>query len=363
MRSAPIYLFFSICFLAASCNNKKGVDVSDIELEVSIERFDKELVGRKSEVGGRRSEAGRIESGVKSLGEMTEEQAEQLRKKYTWFYDDYMEQMLSVGSPASGPAYLNTLASVLQNKDYLELKSSVEKAFPDLTKQEAELNDAFKHVRYYYPKQTIPRLITFISGFAVQTPIGNDYIGIGLDMFLGKEGERFYPALRQSIPHYIARRFTPENITPRVIEAFVREEMYPEQDQDRSLLAKMVYNGKILYMMDSFMPEVADTLKIGYTTQQMQWCRENEGGIWAYLLENELLFNSDYMKIQKYLAEAPFTPGIGENSDSAPKIGIWTGWQIVRKYMKENPDVTLQQLMAEKDAQKILTEAKYKPKM
>ncbi len=366
MRSAPIYLFFSICFLAASCNNKKGVDVSDIELEVFIERFDKELGSLTLEDGNRRSEVGGQKSEVRGLNSEAidlAKKAELLRKKYTWFYDDYMEQMLSVGSPASGPAYLNTLARVLQNKDYLELKSSVEKAFPDLTKQEVELNDAFKHVRYYYPKQTIPRLITFISGFAVQTPIGNDYIGIGLDMFLGKEGERFYPALRQSIPHYIARRFTPENITPRVIEAFVREEMYPEQDQDRSLLAKMVYNGKILYMMDSFMPEVADTLKIGYTTQQMQWCQENEGGIWAYLLENELLFNSDYMKIQKYLAEAPFTPGIGENSDSAPKIGIWTGWQIVRKYMKENPDVTLQQLMAEKDAQKILTEAKYKPKM
>jgi hypothetical protein len=182
-------------------------------------------------------------------------------------------------------------------------------------------------------------------------------------MFLGSYGEKFYPALRQSIPQYIARRFTPENVAPRVIEAFVREEMYPEQDQDRSLLAKMIYNGKILYMMDAFMPEVADTLKIGYTTRQLAWCQENEGGIWAYLLENDLLFNSDYMEIQKYLAEAPFTPGVGENSNSAPKLGLWTGWQIVRKYMDKNPDVTLQQLMLEKDPQKILTDSKYKPKL
>ncbi|MGB4399613.1 MAG: gliding motility lipoprotein GldB [Daejeonella sp.] len=352
MRNARIYLFFSICLIAASCNNKKGADVSEIKLEISIDRFDRDLEGMKSEFGVRRSEANDLM-----------EKAEGLRKKYTWFYDDYMEQMLSVGSPAEGPSYLNNLAAVLQNKDYLELKASVDQAFPDMSAQEEELNNAFKHVRYYYPKQKVPRLITFISGFAVQTPIGNDYIGIGLDMFLGKHGGKFYPALRQSIPQYIARRFTPEHITPRVVEAFVREEMFPEQDKDRSLLTKMVYNGKILYMMDSFMPEVADTLKIGYTEQQIQWCEENEGGIWAYLLENELLFNSDYMKIQKYLAEAPFTPGIGENSESAPKLGIWTGWQIVRKYMQENPDVTLQQLMVEKDAQKILTEAKYKPKM
>ncbi|MES3017106.1 MAG: gliding motility lipoprotein GldB [Bacteroidota bacterium] len=343
MRNTQIYLFFFICFAAASCNNKKGPDVSQINLKVSIERFDKEL------------------NTITSSN--LEQKTQDLRKKYTWFYDDYMSQMLSAGSPAAGPSYLNTLASVLQNADYLELKSTVEKAFPDMGNHEEELTEAFKHVRYYYPRQKIPRVITFISGFAVQTPIGNDYVGIGLDMFLGSNGQKFYPALRESIPHYIARRFTPENITPRVIEAFVKEELYPEKDEDRSLLAKMIYNGKVLYAMDSFMPETGDTLKIGYTGKQLEWCEENEGGIWAYLLENELLFNSDYMQIQKYLAEAPFTPGIGENSESAPKLAIWTGWQIVRKYMERNPEVTLQKLLLEKDAQKILSESKYKPKL
>jgi hypothetical protein len=41
---------------------------------------------------------------------------------------------------------------------------------------------------------------------------------------------------------------------------------------------------------------------------------------------------------------------------------VWVGWQIVRKYMQENKDVTLQQLMAQKDAQYILNGSKYKPK-
>jgi hypothetical protein len=186
---------------------------------------------------------------------------------------------------------------------------------------------------------------------------------MGLDMFLGSNGDKFYPALRQSIPQYIARRFTPQNITPRVLEAFIRENMFAEEDNDRNLLSKMVYNGKILYLMDSFMPELSDTLKIGYTAEQLEWCKQNEGGIWAYFLQNELLFDSDAIKIQKYLAEAPFTPGLGENSDSAPKLGMWTGWQIVRKYMEKNPEVSLQDLMLEKDPQKILTASKYKPKI
>jgi hypothetical protein len=39
------------------------------------------------------------------------------------------------------------------------------------------------------------------------------------------------------------------------------------------------------------------------------------------------------------------------------------GWQIVRKYMEENPNITLQQLMSERDAEKILRASGYKPKI
>jgi gliding motility-associated lipoprotein GldB len=341
MRHFQIYLFFLICLAALSCNSKKSVDISNIKLNIPIERFDQELSGLNSD----------------SISEI----APVLRKKYTWFYDDYMEKMVGAG-PTWDTVYYTNLRSILRNKDYLELSSTVAQTFPSLEKQQLELNQAFRYIKYYYPKQKFPRLISFISGFAVQTPIGNDYIGIGLDMFLGKNGDRFYPALRQSIPQYISRRFNPENISPRVIEAFIREEMFLENDADRTLISKMVYNGKILYFMDSVLPAITDILKIGYSTEQLEWCKENEAGIWAYFLENDLLFESDYMKIQRYLSEAPFTPGLGENSSSAPKLGVWTGWQIVRQYMEKNPDISVQQLMLEKDAQKILAGSKYKPR-
>jgi len=326
---------------ALSCNNKKLPDISKIKVSIPIERFDQEL--------------NHVNPDSISI------KAPNLRKKYTWFYDDYMEKMISAGSTQDTAYYVN-LHTILQNKDYHELRSAVALTFPDLNKQQDELEQAFRFIRYYYPKQKFPRIISFISGFAVQTPIGNDYIGIGLDMFLGKNGDRFYPALRQSLPQYISRRFSPENISPRVIEAFIREDMFPENDTDRSLLSKMIYNGKILYFMDTVLPETTDSVKIGYTAEQLQWCKEYEANIWAYFLENELLFNTDYLKIQKYLAEAPFTPGIGENSSSAPKLGVWTGWQIVRQYMEKNPDISLPQLMLEKDDQKILASSKYKPR-
>ena len=338
-RRGQIYLIF-ICLLAAACKNKKDVDVSTIKLDLTIERFDKELFALTPQ-----------QVSVK---------APLLKQKYGHFYGDYMESILGVG-PVTDTAYYQQLRTVLSNKDYKELAAEVARTFPELDKEEEKLKDAYKHILYFYPKAKVPRIISFFSGFSVQTPVGNDYIGIGLDMFLGRQS-RFYPALVQSIPQYISRRFTPENITPRVMEGYIREDMFPDQDEDRSMLSKMIYNGKILYMMGAVMPQVSDSLIVGYTAEQFKWAEINQPEVWAYFLENNLLFETDYNKIQKYLTDAPFTPGVGTDSKSAPKLAVFTGWQIVKKYMENNPEVTLQQLMLEKDEQKILNASKYKPR-
>ena len=332
--------FFFITLALAACNNQKDVDLSKINLKVNIERFDKDL-GSLS---------------VKTV----RQQAPLLQKKYGNFYSDFMDGMLGAGHTGDTTYYTN-LRTILSSPDFNALKEEVSLKYPDMNKQESELTDAFKHIKYYYPKQKLPRLISFFSGFAVQTPIGNDYIGIGLDMFLGADS-KFYPAIRQSVPLYISKKFSPENITPRVMETFIREEIFPEPEALNTLLDRMIYNGKILYFMDATMPAISDSLKIGYTAAQLEWCKTFEPQIWAYFLENNLLYDTDYMKIQKYLTEAPFTPGIGEKNESAPKLALFIGWQIVKKYMDENSNIQLQDLMKETDYQMILAKSKYKPK-
>ena len=73
-----------------------------------------------------------------------------------------------------------------------------------------------------------------------------------------------------------------------------------------------------------------------------------------------MLFSAEQKKYAKYLEEAPFTAGLANNS--APRIGIWCGWQIVKNYMNNNPSISFDELWKEKDAQKILKLATYKPK-
>lgn len=320
-----------------SCRQSSRPDVSNIQVNIKIERFDNELFAGKN----------------KNITAVDQ----QLGSKYGVFYDDFIHRILD-------SRYSNTesLANLYKDQAYIDLSKEVDSVFPNLKAQEEGLSETFKYIKYYYPKAKIPKFISFASGFAYQMPVGDNYLGVGLDMFLGKDS-KFYRAIVQSVPLYLSRRFTPEYIVPRVAETYAHEELFAEPDDNRTLLAKMIFQGKVLYFLDQVLPEnISDSTKIGYTQQQIDWTQNFEGDIWAYFLENNYLYETDYQKIQVFLSEGPFTPGLGENRDSAPKLGVWIGWQIVRKYMKEHQDITLQQLMADNDAQKILNQSKYKPK-
>lgn len=339
------HLFFLVAIAVSACKNHKRIDVSNIHVDVKIERFDKEFDAMRTMPMG--------------------PQVAYLQKKYGVFYHDFIGLILQDPDVnTKDTTYFKLLRQVFANQAYNDLKHDVDSVYnykDGLDKQNEELTDAFRHIKYYFPKQQLPKLYAYYSGFEAQKIIGNRYLGIGLDLFLGSDS-RFYPSLTNAYPHYLSRFFNKENITPRVVEVVVRENMFPESDSSKTLLSKMIYNGKIMYFMDQVMPDVGDSTKIGYTSIQIKWCEDFKSKIWAYFLDENLLYESDYPKIQKYFNEAPFTPGLGEKNESAPKLAIWTGWQIVKQYMDKHPEVTLPALMADADPQKILNESKYKGK-
>jgi gliding motility-associated lipoprotein GldB len=342
-KTKQIYLFFLIAALLSACiHGKNKVDVSNIPVTVKIERFDKDFDLMKTRPMA--------------------QQAAYLKHKYGAFYHDFIALLLQDNTiNTNDTAYFALLHRVFATQDYKDLKHDIDSVYPNLDKPQAGLTDAFRHIKYYFPQKKLPAVYAFFSGFEAQTVIGDGYAGIGLDLFLGSNS-RFYPALTAAYPRYLSRHFNEQNICPRLVEGIAREDMFPEADSDKTMLQRMIYEGKIMYFMDDILPDTPDTLKISYTAAQLKWCKEFQSKIWAYFLDQSLLYSTDNLQLQKYLGEAPFTPGIGDQNESAPKLAVWTGWQIVRAYMAKHPDVTLPQLMADNDAQKILNDSHYRPK-
>ena len=99
--------------------------------------------------------------------------------------------------------------------------------------------------------------------------------------------------------------------------------------------------------------------KIGFTEDQMRWCRNNEKQMWTHLVEEKLLFSSDPLVIRKLVEDAPHTGYY--TSESPGRAAVWQGWQIVKAFARENPQLSLHQILSQRDYQELLRKSKYNP--
>jgi hypothetical protein len=107
------------------------------------------------------------------------------------------------------------------------------------------------------------------------------------------------------------------------------------------------------------LPDKADSVIFGFTAKQIKWCKNNEKTMWITLIEDKLLFSTDYFTIRKLTELAPYTTQF--TNESPGKACNWIGYNIISKYMKNNPETSLRELMDNDDYHKIFEQAKYKP--
>ena len=227
--------------------------------------------------------------------------------------------------------------------------------FPDISLLEMDLTDSFKHYHYHFPHKVIPEIVTYVSRFNQSVVTMEGYIGIGLDKYLGPETEYYK---RLGLHSYMIMNMKPSKISSDCMMAWLLSE-YEMNDSAYNLLAEMIYNGQILYAVKSMLPMQQDSLIMGFTADQMAFCRANEEQMWEYLVENKLLFETDRFEISKFTGYGPFTSDF--TNASPARAAVWMGWRIVEQYARRNPELSLAGLMELDDYQKILTESKYNP--
>ena len=236
-----------------------------------------------------------------------------------------------------------------------EAFDEAQKLFPDLKTIETEITEALRHHKYYFPDSNLPKVFSMVSGFNYSIASADSIFAIGLDKYLGRKN-KFYDMLQ--IPEYKQRVMGKEYIVPDFMRAWMTIE-FPNTNKNETLLNEMIYQGKLLYLVDAMIPKTNDTLKIGFTKKQLTWCEEHEKDVWGLLVKNKFLYSTQMDVISKFTGEGPFTTGLVKESPA--RTGVWLGWKIVRKYMESNPKIKLDGLMKEADSQKILSLSKYKP--
>ena len=320
-------------------NNKHVKDLSAHQIELDIKRTEGSVFAL---------------NGIKEYLEWN-----QTDTIFSSVYINGIMQDITGGYMRTKEQHAEALLQFVQNGDMRHLYRTVDSTFHDFDKIEDQLNDAFSYFNYHFGDSNIPTIYTFVSPFYYNTVTFGKNLGIGLDMYLGPRFEPYYtPGL--NFPQFKINKFRKSSIVADAVKSWLMS-VFPKNDEDRRLISEMLYEGKILYAMDALLPHEADSIKIGYEKGQIEWCRENELQVWDHLIAEDLLYSRDQLKYRGVLGDGPFSKGVNVPQESSPRMAVWTGWQIVRRYMELNPEITLAELMKDTDCDRILRKSAYKP--
>lgn len=314
----PILLLF-VLFSLVSCNRKSELEktIDAIPVQVEIERFDKEY----------------YEAPIEDLAK--------IKAKYPHLF----------------PVHIPDSVWIEKKQDTLftELYTEVQKKFPNTDQLEKELTSLFKHIKYYFPNQRIPKINTIIAevDYHFKTFYTDSIALISLDLYLGKD-HHFYER-----DAYLEEELVPRQMMPDLVKSFAQRKIpYPNQSD---FLSRIIYEGKILYLKDLLIPDFSDEEKINYSEEYLKWAYENEENVWRYFIDESMLYSTNPSLVTRFVNTAPFSKFYLDIDNESPgRIGTWIGWQIVRAYAKNNSQISLDELL-KKDANEIFKTSKYKP--
>lgn len=323
-------------FLLTACHNGRTYFPKDLESQpIDIVRFDNALMNVHDST---------VAQDIRVLYD-----------EYPEFMPLWVEDIL--GIPAADTAYLETALPQFLNDTLYGFKNTnarEQQIFADITGLEKSLSKAFSRIQWLYPDADIPSLYFFVSGFQTPVYFNDGLIGIGADMYLGSDYEYY----NRVVYEYQKQTMRPECIPVDVVSAYLFRTL-PYTSTKSRLLDQMMYRGKVMYLTAQIFDDLPPYEVMGWTKEQWEWCVRNERPIWHLVMDNRDLFKTESLVLTGYLNDGPFTSEVSQ--DAPGRLGIWLGWRIAESYMEHNENVTLQDLMAEGDAQKILEESYYKP--
>lgn len=280
-----------------SCKtNTNAPDVSNIKVDIKLQRFDRDFFSIDSN---------NVEPGLN-----------QLHNKAPLLTSIFLNNVLGLDSS-------NTLFGVKRFIHLnLPLYDSANSIYKNTDKIEKDFKKAFQFVNYYFPNYKVPQIVTTIGPVDALAKLGNDltpdflgpdFLGISLQFYLGKDFSLYKDAyfIDNVAPLYRSRRFSKEYIVSDAMK-LITDDLFQDKSGGKSLIDQMIERGKQWWLLDKFLPETPDSIKTGYTQQQLDWCKENEGLVWGTLLKNEDINTIDPVTIQNYIGESPFTQGYSQ---------------------------------------------------
>ena len=334
VRAIMLFLLALVLVLSGCRNRALDVDISGIDLNVELERFDRDLFEMDQDT---------LDASIGAL-----------YNRYGDFFDVFNVHVISIGQ-ASSRRYSSYLSMFINDPTNREVYEYTRGIFSSTSEIEEGLSDGFRHYLYHYPDSLSPRVIGYVSRFNQGLFTVGQFVGVGLDQYLGSDCDYY---VQMGTPNYLVRKKVPARIPVDVMLAWATQ-LYPYNDSLDNVLARMIYHGQLTWFVGAMYPELEEQMIMGFTADQMKWCRNNEEQMWTHLVEEKLLFSTDPMNIRKLVEDAPYTRFY--TPESPGRAAVWQGWQIVKAYAERNPKLSVHQVMSQRNYQELLRLSRYDP--
>jgi len=322
MRFIPL----TICFLLIACSSQKKLDT-----DAQIIRFDTALYQY-----------------------LTQNEPDGFLDEYRTFLDEYGEKIIGIGRSDSAGFY-SRLREYFSESTLMQLYSDQQVLFSDISALNAELSSGMEILLKQFPELRRSKIYLHVSGWLQNVVVSDEILSLSADKYMGAD----YSLYPEFFYEYQRQNMLPERVAPDYLLGFLMAN-FPFRGNAEVLLDRMIYEGKLRYILSRLLPKRKMWEYVGYTGEQHKWCNTHRDRIWKSILDNQHLYRPDYFTTDIYLKDAPTTATL--SPDSPGRVGVWIGFQIVVSYMERHPTTDWRTLMNQTDYVAFLKESRFNPK-
>lgn len=254
-----------------------------------------------------------------------------------------IEDVLMIGN-VSDPDINDRLCAYYSDSIVNRLMIDAENKFKNMATIEKGLTDAFRRLKQEVPSIPIPKVYSQVSALNQSVVVGDSLLGFSIDKYLGED----YPLYERYYYSYQRRTMNPDRILPDCLISYLYSLYpFPWLSQYRTLFDIIMYRGKIYWVVNNILKSKSYESLLGYTKEEMLWCRKNKKVLWKWMLEQGHLWSTDPMIIRAYTHPDPNVVFKGEKVP--PVIGIWMGMMLTDLYMEQHPGLTVKDLLSRVD--------------
>ncbi len=268
--------------------------------------------------------------------------------------------------PQAQTAFKQDMCGISRDTLYQNLFDTIRKHYPAEYDFASRFEQPFARLKKNFPELALPRIRTIALGVDARVNWQMQYhhnrvrwfkdaklLTISLEYFLGPKTKYLHPMM----PKYVRAHCTPEQLQPVALHAIIQELHKPLQQHETPRLIDYMLNAGIRYeALQQLDPELPPHVIMRYSPEKYEWSKANEAAIYNHLLPK--LYESNPLKYDAYINEAPFTKAFGKASP--PRLAEFIGWQIVKAYV-ENESPELKALVENRNYTRVFKQSNYKP--